>query len=348
MAEHKSETAEIEILHGKKNLSEEFAEHRKVSTDGHVIGWLSSDVVADAIEWAKNYNTGENPVKDLIEETAWAYQSGARTDSFMKETERLSEKRLASYKKQDDEITNNLYKQITEIGKEFANRGVSTHEVHIGKSETEPVIEEFLGGSSKTLKEMSRKMLEGGRKVLEDRIRGEEGTVRFIGVINRNDKSNLEEYEGDELVFGKTIKGIATGERKFKSELRTLDPTLYSTENPLELKYYYDYSTFPTHGYIILGEYYQNKDNPIAILDFKLEENNSVGTLSLTDVNKQKRYEFQVNLDSDVRLIISKIEFIGYDLLVYVNVEGKEEDEKVVFPLDTKTIKRILTYKITD
>ncbi|PGF05093.1 hypothetical protein [Bacillus toyonensis] len=288
VSEHKSETAEIEIMHGKKNITGEFAEHYKLSADSHVIGWLQADVVANAITWAQNYKT-----MDLTEE--------------VKET-------LLNYNKQDMALT----------------RGILGDTSDQGYLET-------LGETTKRLyDEMNRENIEG---------RHNTSNVRFIGEIPRNDRSNLEEYEGDGLVVNDldTEKYI-TRERK---QIRTLNPTRYSTENPLELKYYYDYLTFPTHGRIMLGEY-QYTDNPIAILDFELEENDSVGTLSLTDVNKQKRHEFQVNLDSDVRLIISKIEFIGYDLLVYLNVEGKEEDDKVVFPIDTMTIKRILTYVITD
>ncbi|MGF2715321.1 hypothetical protein ACQUY5_24205 [Bacillus cereus] len=208
-----------------------------------------------------------------------------------------------------------ILEQIAEVDDHTRLLNYKEKDDEITKKLYEGLVSGNLGISEEQLKSFSQHILvERGN---------EQGEPRMIMEVDRNNQQS-----------------------KFKP-IRELDPTQYSVANPLELKYYYDYTTFPTHGRIILGEY-QYTDNSTAILDFELEENDSVGTLILMDVNKQKRNEFQVNLDSDVRLIITKIELVGYDLLVYLNVEGKEEDEKVVFPLDRMLLKRILICMTTE
>lgn len=48
-------SAEVEILKGNKNITEEFSKKHGISGDGTTMGWVSADMVAEAVYWAKNY-----------------------------------------------------------------------------------------------------------------------------------------------------------------------------------------------------------------------------------------------------------------------------------------------------
>ena len=52
---NESETAEVLITNQRDNITHEFADFINAKGDGHVVGWLNTDQVSDAISWAKNY-----------------------------------------------------------------------------------------------------------------------------------------------------------------------------------------------------------------------------------------------------------------------------------------------------
>lgn len=52
---YSSNNAEILIIKGNETITKYFAEENNLSHDGHVVGWLEADKVAEAIMWAKNY-----------------------------------------------------------------------------------------------------------------------------------------------------------------------------------------------------------------------------------------------------------------------------------------------------
>ncbi|MEC2463388.1 hypothetical protein P9X10_00555 [Bacillus cereus] len=307
---HSSETAEVIIMLGDDSLTEKFANEFGLSCDGQYMGWVSADTVADAITWARNYGTSRNGLIGVIQKLA---------------NEVETQKTMREYNDKDAEVTKNMFDYLNRNGYNV---------------------------STEMLRNVNNQILIGRMNESEN--------LRMIAEVSRKDKNGLEEYEGEkplnmlEVISRREseTRGKVAGEF-IKETIRELDPTKYSTANPLELKFHYDYLPYVTHGRIFLGEY-QDTDNRIAILDFDSKEilpterDIKGGTMILEDINKQRQKEISVNLAMDVQSVISKIEFVGYDLLVYLNVEGKEEDEKVVFPLDSMTIKRILSYVVED
>lgn len=95
----------------------------------------------------------------------------------------------------------------------------------------------------------------------------------------------------------------------------------------------------------VIREYnnqYRGKDRPTDVLSFPMEEENILGDIAISyDTAKRQAEENEINVDREIAFLFihGLLHLLGYDH------ETSEEDEKEMFDLQEKILKKLIDYK---
>lgn len=95
----------------------------------------------------------------------------------------------------------------------------------------------------------------------------------------------------------------------------------------------------------VIREYnnqYRGKDRPTDVLSFPMEEENILGDIAISyDTAKRQAEENEINADREIAFLFihGLLHLLGYDH------ETSEEDEKEMFDLQEKILKKLIDYK---
>lgn len=106
----------------------------------------------------------------------------------------------------------------------------------------------------------------------------------------------------------------------------------------------YEISLLMTNDEVIreYNNQYRGKDKPTDVLSFPMEEDNILGDIAISyDTAKRQAEENEINIDRETAFLFihGLLHLLGYDH------ETSEEDEKEMFELQEKILKKLIDYK---